>query len=88
MRPAASAASTACEIERRRQRQTLRMRTAMPPSGRRAMVTSSMKLRMKKMPRPLTQHVGGIEDGNVVGVEAGAFVEHLTTNWSGSAAPA
>ena len=31
----------------------LLMRTDMPPSGRRAIVTSSMKLRMKKMPRPL-----------------------------------
>ena len=46
------------EKERRERRQPpgasfLTMRTSMPPSAPRRSVTSSMKLRMKKMPRPL-----------------------------------
>ena len=62
------------------------MRTAIPPSGRRAIDTSSMKLRMKKMPRPLDFSMfSGVERvGDRLRVEALAFVEHFDDEFLGA----
>ena len=51
---------------------------SMPPSAARCRTISSMKLRIRKMPRPLPlrRFSGASGSGTVCGVEPGAFVAH------------
>ena len=62
---------------RHRSASFLTMRTSIPPSAPRRSTTSSMKLRMKKMPAAagLQDVLGGERIGDFLGVEALALVE-------------